>query len=759
MKKQRKKKSLNKFTTKMQKKLVILFIIVLLAFVCLSIRLIMINKDDGEQYKKQVLSQQQYDSITLPYKRGDILDSKGTALAVSEKVYNVILDTKMLLDKEDYLEPTIAALKSCFNIDEATIRAYIKDNPTSQYYILAKKLTYDQISGFQALEADIKTNPYINGVWFEDEYVRSYPYGSLACDLIGFTGTDNTGSYGLEEYYNSTLNGSNGREYGYLNGDSTLERTTKAAVDGNTLITSIDVNIQSIVEKYILQFNEEHKDEAREGAGSVNTGCIIMDVKTGNILAMASYPVYDLNNPKDLSGIYTQEELDAMDQTTLSASWDALWRNYCISDTYEPGSTYKPFTIAAGLESGKLTGNETYTCTGSAWYSGHEIHCNNRAGHGDLTFAGALENSCNVALMQMGTTIGKDTLMQFHRVFNFGLKTNIDLAGETKTDTLQFDVNSMVDSDVAISSFGQGFNVTMIQMISGFCSLINGGYYYEPHVVKQIVNSDGTVVENIAPRVLKQTVSGTTSDKIIELCNLVVSAGTGKTARPAGYAIGGKTGTAETLPRGTGNYVVSFMGYAPADDPQIAIYVVIDRPNVEAQASAKYATGIVRNILTEVLPYLNVFMTEDLSDDEKTELANMQFYIPNTTTTTAEDGTVTVTKDDGTTTVTSPDGTITVTSVDGTITTTAVDGTVTVTPPPDTTSTDTGTTTTGSTTSGSTTTGASTQGNVVDGKVSTGPIAGYEVDPETGYAIDPNTGAFLDPVTGTAIDTTSSFIN
>lgn len=183
----------------------------------------------------------------------------------------------------------------------------MKDNPTSQYYRkLATQLTYDEISDFLSLQSDTETNPNIKGVWFESEYIRSYPYGSLACDLIGFTGKDNTGSYGLEEYYNQVLNGTNGREYGYLNGDSTLERTTKVAVDGSTLVTTIDVNIQSIVEKYILQFNEEHKDEAREGAGSLNTGCIVMNVKTGEILAMASYPNFNLNDPKNLSSIYTE---------------------------------------------------------------------------------------------------------------------------------------------------------------------------------------------------------------------------------------------------------------------------------------------------------------------------------------------------------------------------------------------------------------------------------------------------------------------
>lgn len=638
MRKNRKeKKEPKKFGISMQKKLVILFMIVLLAFIGLSVRLILINKENGEQYKRQVLSQQEYDSVTLPYKRGDILDAKGTALAVSEKVYNVIIDAKILLDKEDYLEPTIQALQQCFTFDESALRAQIRENPKSQYYILLKQQPYELVRKFLELQngketeddkEEQKGNANIKGVWFEAEYIRNYPYKTLASDLIGFTSKDNVGMYGLEEFYNDILNGANGREYGYLSDNFMLERTTKAPIDGKTLVTSIDVNIQSIVEKYILQFNQEHKDEARDGEGSYNTGCIIMDVDTGNVLAMASYPNFDLNDPKNISSYYTEEELAAMDEATQQEAWNSLWRNFCIFNTYEPGSTYKPFTMSGGLEIGKLTGNEHYVCTGSATYSEHLIHCNNRSGHGELDFSGALENSCNVALMEMSMAIGKDMFMKYHRFFNFGLKTNIDLAGESKTDTLQFDVDKMVASDLATSSFGQGFNVTMIQMITGFCSLINGGNYYEPHVVSKILNADGSVFEEIEPRLIKQTVSETTSKKMIELLNAVVSEGTGGSARPAGYMIGGKTGTAETLPRDTGNYVVSFMGYAPADDPQIAIYVVIDRPNVERQDSAKYATQIVRSILTEVLPYLNIFMTVPLTDEETAELSSMQYYIP-----------------------------------------------------------------------------------------------------------------------------------
>ena len=600
-------------------------LIVLLLFVLLSVRLIYINTEEGEEYERQILSQQRYDSVTLPYKRGDILDTKGSVFATSEKVYNVILDTKLLRVAEEKVEPTLDALEEYFELDKDAIEDYMEDNPNSQYYVLKKQLTYEEISPYVELR-DSEDSPISKkGVWFEDEYKRIYPNGTLACDIIGFTGKDNTGMYGLEEYYSDVLNGINGREYGYLNTDSDLERTIISAVDGNSIQTTIDMNIQSIVEKYILEFNEAHKNEAREGLGSNNTACIIMEVDTGEILAMASYPNYDLNNPYDLSAYYTETEIQTMkDEGTYNEKLNALWKNFCINETYEPGSVSKLFTVAAGLETGALSGNEHYTCNGYLEIGGYKIKCHNRYGDGDINVKQAVAESCNVALMHMAFDLGKDDYLVYQQLFNFGLKTNIDLAGESRTASLVHSPETMGETELATSSFGQGFNVTMIQEIAAFCSLVNGGNYYEPHMVERIISADGSTVENIAPRVLKQTVSEETSQKMIEYCNAVVTEGTGKTARPAGYAIGGKTGTAQTIPRGNGEYVVSFMGYAPADDPQIAIYVVVDRPNTAYQADAKYATGIVRNVLTEVLPYLNIYMTEELSEKEQQELEERQ---------------------------------------------------------------------------------------------------------------------------------------
>ena len=638
-------RGISRFTVKMQKKLLMLFLFLFIVFIGLSVRLILINRDNGEDYKRQILSQQEYDSVTIPFKRGDIVDTNGTILAISNKVYNVILDTKILLDKEDYLEPTLSALRSVFGIDTNEVRSYIAEHPSSSYYVLAKRQEYEQVAKFQELQADKENGANIKGIWFEDEYKREYPNGSLASDVIGFTRSDNAGMYGLEEYYNDILCGSNGREYGYLNNDSHLERTTIPAMDGYNIQTTIDANIQGIVEKYLREFNDEYKDNYHAGNGAQNIGCIIMDVNTAKILAMANYPDYDLNdvrntenligmpeldeNGKKTGEVLTEELIADMDDARMYQQLDALWKNFCIVDTYEPGSVAKPFTVAAAIESGAITGNEYYNCEGMLHVGDHDIKCHQIYGDGYISVAEGVERSCNVVLMHVAFALGQERFVNYQHLFNFGLKTNIDLAGETRTVTMVYNKNNIGQTDLATNSFGQSFNATMIQMITGFCSLINGGYYYEPHMVEKITTADGATVRNIEPRLLKQTISASTSETIRDFCNLVVSGenGTGKTARPAGYIIGGKTGTAETLPRTSPDRVVSFLGYAPADDPQIAIYVVVDRPNVAIQGDAKYATRIVKKILTEVLPYQKIFMTEELTQEEAEELEKLQIQI------------------------------------------------------------------------------------------------------------------------------------
>lgn len=618
------KNSLNDMITR---KLAVFFLVILLAFIMLIARLFNISFQDGEKYKKQVLSQQKYDNKTIHYKRGSIVDRNGTVLAYSAQVYNVILDTKRLNSDPESIEPTLVALNQCFNIDPSEVRNYMRDNPNNKYHILVKEVPYDQVTAYEEAKAADDSQISAYGIWFEKQYKRSYPYGSLAADVIGFTTGDDIGQYGLEQYYNDVLAGSDGREYGYLTGGNALERTTIPAVNGNTICTTIDAYIQGICEEKILEFNMAHYGEYREGEpGSDNTGVIIMDVHTGEVLAMASYPTYDLNDPYDLSAFYSAEEIQNMkDNDTYYEACNDLWKNFCISQSYEPGSVCKTFTVAAALDSGAIHDTDTYMCNGyiSFGEGDHEIRirCHSRYGEGLLTVKGAIEVSCNVALIQIGQKMGVDAYLKYFKNFGFGLKTNIDLAGEMRTSSLVFTKDTMGPTELATSTFGQGFNVTMIQTISAFCSLVNGGYYYQPHMVNKIMDDNGNTVETIDPVLLRQTVSSSVSDLLRDYCIGVVEEGTGTYARPAGYKIGGKTGTAEHSGQGKIDYVVSFMGFAPADDPQIAIYVVIDRPNSSSQDTAtRWACLLCREILTDVLPYKNIYMTEPLSEKEQQEL-------------------------------------------------------------------------------------------------------------------------------------------
>ena len=613
-----------KMSRTMKMKLMVLFSLLVFCLLGLIGRLMYIEYTSGEAYSKKVLSLQSYDSVTLPFQRGEIVDAKGTVLATSVAVYNVILDCSVMTSDEDYIEPTINALVECFpDLDKETLEGYAKDKKDSRYIILEKKLPYDQIQPFvekqDAVDDDgDKINPFIKGVWFETEYQREYPFGNLASSLIGFTSAGNVGTTGLENYYSDTLNGVNGREYGYLNSDNDFEKNIVSPQDGDTLVTSIDANVQSIVEAKIKEFSETYKDNAREGDGAEDIAVIIMNPNTGEIVAMADYPTFDLNNPRDLSFMYSEDELaDISDEDQMNIL-NELWQNYCVTATYEPGSVQKPFTVACGLETGTLTTDMTFFCDGGENIADYRIRCVNRSGHGLETVEKSLMDSCNDALMQMSYLIGPENFLKYQSVFGFGQKTGVDLPGEANTSTLVFDLDTIKTIDLATNSFGQNYNCTMVQMASAFSSLINGGNYYQPHVVTKITDSKGNTVSNIDPLLMKKTVSESTSDILKSYLRSVVSDGTGGTAKVDGYSMGGKTGTAqiydeETHLRKKGCYLVSFIGYVPYDNPQLVIYCVVNQPNTEDQAHSYYAQNIVREILEEVLPYMNIYPDEELT--------------------------------------------------------------------------------------------------------------------------------------------------
>ena len=596
-----------KFSKIMQKKLVLLFSLVVLAFAILIGRIIQINAMNGEKYTKVVLDQQQYDSRVIPFRRGDIVDRNGTKLATSERVYNVILDVKAMLEKDEYQEPTIKVLKDCFGIAEEDVEELVESSPESRYNILLKGVDYNTAKEFEAIDEDEEKHPNVKGIWLEEDYVRKYPYNSLASDVVGFSNADDVGTIGLEASYNAILNGVDGREYGYLEEGALLERTIKEAENGNTIVSTIDAELQKIVEKHILEFNEAYKDNAEKGNGSLNTAVIIADPQSGEILAQASYPNFDLNKPRDISAYYTEKELKKMKEEEKVEILNNLWRDFCVSDSYEPGSTAKPFTVAAGLETGKIRGNEVYTCGGSLVVAEdtEPINCHYTAGHGTQTIAQSIANSCNVAMMEMIKVIGAEDFYRYQSIFGFGAQTGIDLPGEAE-GILQ-DPELVGPVDLATNSFGQNFNVTMEQMVAGMSALINGGNYYEPHVVKQIQDENGNVIETKESVLKKRVISEQTSTMLKQYMKTVMEGtGTGASAAVEGYDIGGKTGTAEKYPRNSGKHLLSFIGYAPQDEPEVLIYVVIDEPNTESQEDSSLVLNLARSIMEEAFPYMNI---------------------------------------------------------------------------------------------------------------------------------------------------------
>ena len=628
---------------KMKRKLALLFVVIVLLLMGIIVRLVYINRVSGEQYKKRVLAQQDTKSQTLPYKRGDIYDRNGTVLATSEKVYNLILDPGVLWKnydedaKKDCVEPTLSALVEYFDLDRSELNTIMQEKKDSHYVMLKKQLTKSEVQDFE--EAMDDKDSRIEGVWLEDTYIRRYPYDSLACNVIGYTVSGNVGQYGIEQQYSDTLNGEDGRTYNYLNEDLEQEKNVRAAVDGDSVMSTIDVTLQEIVEKAINDFQEKYTNNFREGeAGSKTAAAIMMDPNTGEILAMASNRKYDLNQPYDLvaNGIATQEESDAMTEEERLDKLNELWRNFCVSDTYEPGSTAKPITVAAALESGVVHDGDTFLCDGRQNVGGHEIWCAKKIGHGVIDLEGSLKFSCNDALMQIAAKLGEEEYSKYQNLFNLGLRTGIDLPGEARTDSLIYYAKDLAPSDnlamgatdLATNSFGQNFNVTMVQLISAFSATINGGYYYQPHVVKKIMDSNGGTVKNVEPILLRRPISSKTSALIRQYLHATMygaqdangNNATGRAARIAGYAMGGKTGTAEKIPRDKTNYLVSFIGFAPADSPQVVLYVVVDEPNAPKQSTSSFAQEIWKNIMKQALPYLNIYPTEEIPEDMKAEV-------------------------------------------------------------------------------------------------------------------------------------------
>ena len=626
----KRKKPQPKINHTMRGKLVGLFAVVILALVCLLGRITYINATSGTKYKKRVLlqAQQSYQSSVLPAKRGNIYDCNGNLLATSQKVYTVILDCKEVNDeKHDYVDATVKALVDVLGIDEDDIRKKLTDPATSssQYQILKKQITMDQKKAFEEYaspgedsglsEKELEERANVQGVWFEEDYLRIYPFDELACDTIGFTLSRETADAGLEGYYNSTLMGTDGRQYGYINDESDAEQTIMEPVTGESIETSLDVGAQQIVEKYVNGF--------KASMGAKNIGVIVMRPSTGEIIAMDGGDRYDLNNPRDMSQVYSQEEIDKMSDEETVTALNAMWGNFCVTDAFEVGSVVKPIVMAGALEKGKISATDTFNCDGGETFGANGdtyIKCAVWPdAHGTETLREVIANSCNDGMMQIAAKMGTEAFLKAQSLFNFGSRTGIDLPNEGAG--VIHTTETMGETELACSAFGQGFTCTMLQEINAMCSVINGGYYYQPHLVTAIKDSSGGTVRTINPVLLKQTISSDISADIRSYMQASVQEGTSRTSKVEGYSSGGKTGTAEKLPRGNKKYIVSFITFAPVENPQVLMYVAVDEPNAEEQADSKYPQYIAQGILSELLPYLNV--APDESEDgtiPKTEL-------------------------------------------------------------------------------------------------------------------------------------------
>lgn len=601
---------------KFKTKIVITGIIFVLCFMGIIAAVISVAYGNGDSYKKKYLKQQTYNSKPIICKRGDISDRRGVALAKSVLVYNFVLEPKIILSKEsDYRDPTVKLVNEYFNIPLEELNELINSNAESMYQVVKKEVSYDEKEKFiEAVnkfnnrdtkkENEASARNMVAGFSFEGYYKRIYPLNKVASDIIGFTYSGDTAEWGLEGYYNSKLNGKNGVRYGYFNSNLELEENEIEAKNGLNIVTTIDSDAQKITEDIIADYQK------REGAE--NVGIIVMNPNNGEIYVMASDKGYDLNNPRNLSEYFSEQEISAMDDNKKLEELSKIWKNYCISDIYEPGSTFKPFTVAACLEKNVIKKKDKFYCDGFEEILDRRIRCVKRDGHGMITLSGSLEQSCNDVMMQIARKLGRKDFARYQELFGIGSRTGIDFPGETTG--LAYKEEQLNPVELATSSFGQGVSVTMIQMAAGFSSIVNGGTYYKPHLVKEFVDDNGIVVEKNEPVIMKKTVTKDTAEFIQKSLYETVERGTGWRAKTDGYKLAGKTGTAQKLDKINGkmvrsdkNYVISFIGCAPYDNPQAVVYVVVDQPGVEDQTATGVASALAGEVVDKVFKVLGIY--------------------------------------------------------------------------------------------------------------------------------------------------------
>ena len=590
-----------------QRTAVLIILILVAGFGAAIARLGYLTIVKGSSLQEDAVGQQLKDT-TIPAKRGTIYDTNGKVLAESASVWQVVM-APIYFKTDEQRKAAAEGLSEILGLDYDNV--YEKTTQESYYVVVKRKIEVEARDKILKL-IDKLSEDYDCGnvIQLLDDYKRYYPQKDLASCVIGFTGSDEQGLEGVEYQYDDYLSGTPGRIVTAKNARGTdmpfqYEQNVEAE-DGNNIYLTIDETVQSICEKYMKQGIADNN--------VLNRGvCIAMDVNTGAILAMVTVDGYDLNDPYTLPK-ETQKKIDSLAKDKQakaeSEALSAMWRNKAITDTYMPGSVFKMCTASMALEEGKVNDNSTFTCNGSMVVSDKTIHCHALGGHGTQKFVRAICNSCNPAFIQIGQLVGMNKFCQYYQGFGFSQKTGIDLPGEAE-DSFWAE-GTMTDVDLAVASFGQNFSITPIQMITACSAVANGGYVLQPYVVSKVTDSAGNVIKNVEKKVKRQVISKETSDKMNEILGYNTSTAGVTAGYVAGYKVAGKTGTSEKIgskkveSHFSEDYIASFCGYAPADDPQIAMLIFFDTPSGDAYYGSQVSSPVFINIMTEVLPYLEI---------------------------------------------------------------------------------------------------------------------------------------------------------
>lgn len=590
-----------------QRTAILILLILVLGFGAAVLRLTYLTTIQSSELQESAVDLQLADT-TVSAKRGTIYDANGNVLAESASVWQVVMSpVNFKNDKQRQ-----AAAKGLSEIFDLEYNDVLDDTKQQSHYVVVKRrIESDEREKVLELIDTLKKDYSCSGViQLLDDYKRYYPKNSLASSVIGFTGSDDQGLEGIEYEYDSYLSGTPGRIITAQNARGTdmpfrYEQNVESE-DGNNVYLTIDETIQSICEKY-MQKGVEDNNVLNKGV------CIAMDVNTGAILAMVTTDGYDLNNPYELSSKDKKKiksTAKSKQAEAESAALSNMWRNKAVADTYMPGSVFKMCVASAALEENLVNEKTSFTCTGSISVEGETIHCSNISGHGTQNFVEAISNSCNPAFIQIGQMLGAGKFRQYYQGFGFSDKTGIDLPGEAEDSFWK--EGKMGGVDLAVASFGQNFTITPIQMITACAAVSNGGYVVQPHVVSKITDSKGNVIKTVDKKVKRQVISDNTSKKMNEYLEYNTERQGAAAGYISGYKVAGKTGTTEK--RGvtkvessfSEDYISSFCGYAPADDPQIAMLVFFDTPDGDAYYGSQVSSPVFINIMSEVLPYLDV---------------------------------------------------------------------------------------------------------------------------------------------------------